>query len=241
MYHIDENPILTFKSVDTSNQNNMPRLKLSLLVIVLFSFCSIQAQEEDKEVIQFSGLVVTEGDDGDVIALPYVNIGVLGTSRGTNSDRDGYFSIVAREGEKVKFTSIGFKDVVYEVPDTLTKQLYFYVQIMSEDSLLLPEAIIYPWPDKDYFKYEFLAIDISDELREKAEENLANEVLDELRYTVPADGREATNLELRQTADNFKYIGQTKPQNIFNPIAWAKFIQAWRRGDYKKKKKDKDK
>lgn len=219
----------------------MTRLKLFFLILLIGSLSVIQAQEEEQEVIQFSGLVVTEGDDGDVIALPYVNIGVMGTSRGTNSDRDGYFSIVAREGEKVKFTSIGFKDVVYEIPDTLTKQLYFYIQIMSEDSLLLPEAIIYPWPDKDYFKYEFLAIDISEELREKAEENLANEVLEELRYAIPADGREATNLELRQTADNFKYIGQTKPQNIFNPLAWAKFIQAWRRGDYKRKDKDKDK
>ena len=30
--------------------------------------------------------------------------------------------------------------------------------------------------------------------------------------------------------------GQVPPQNIFNPIAWANFIDAWKRGDFRKKK-----
>jgi len=30
-------------------------------------------------------------------------------------------------------------------------------------------------------------------------------------------------------------MGQVPPQNIFNPIAWAEFIQAWKRGDFKRK------
>lgn len=212
-----------------------------LVLMITLSSLGLSAQEtsEQDSIIQFSGLVVTEAEDGDVMVLPYTNIGIVGSSRGTNSDRDGYFSIVAKKGETVRFTSIGFRDALYTIPDTLSKQLYSYVQIMSEDSLLLPEAVIYPWPDREYFKYEFLAMDISDDLREKAEENLAAEVLDELRYSVPADGRETTNLELRENARNFQYVGQTKPQNIFNPLAWKKFIDAWRRGDFKKKDKTK--
>ena len=208
-----------------------------LLAVMVLGSLSVNAQKKTVQdsVIQFSGLVVTEGDDGDVIVLPYTNIGIVGTSRGTNSDSDGFFSIVAKKGETVRFTSIGFRDAEYTIPDTLSKLLYSYVQIMSEDSLLLPEAVIYPWPDREYFKYEFLAIDISDDLREKADENLAKEVLDELRYTIPADGRETVGLELKQNAKNFGYVGQTKPQNIFNPLAWKKFIDAWRNGDFKKK------
>jgi hypothetical protein len=218
------------------------RIVLLLVVMVLGSL-SVSAQKKTVQdsVIQFSGLVVTEGDDGDVIVLPYTNIGIVGSSRGTNSDRDGFFSIVARKGETVRFTSIGFRDAEYTIPDTLSRQMYSYVQIMSEDSLLLPEAVIYPWPDREYFKYEFLAIDISDDLREKADENLAKEVLDELRYSIPADGRETVGLELRQNASNFRYVGQTKPQNIFNPLAWKKFIDAWRNGDFKSKEERKKK
>ena len=190
---------------------------------------------DQDSVVQFAGYVVTEGEDGDVIPLPYTNIAVMGTSRGTSSDMDGYFSIVALKGETLRFTRIGFKDVDYTIPDTLSGSFYSYVQIMSEDSLLLPEAVIFPWPDKDYFKYDFLAIDITDELRSKAQENLAEEVLREARHTVPTDGKEALNLETRNRVTEFQYTGQVKPQNIFSPIAWKQFIDAWRRGDFKKK------
>lgn len=214
-------------------------MRIALVIVMMsISFMSMAQKTSQRDsVIQFSGLVVTEGPDGDVIVLPYANIGVVGTSRGTNSDSDGFFSIVAKKGETIRFTSIGFRDANYNIPDTLSKQLYSYVQIMSEDSILLPEAVIYPWPDREYFKYEFLAIDISDDLREKADENLASEVLEELRYAIPADGRETVGLELRQNAKNFQYVGQTKPQNIFNPLAWKKFIDAWRNGDFKKKER----
>lgn len=213
-------------------------MKIFLLSLVL-SFAALtgfgQGTLQDS-VIQFSGLVVTDGVDGEAVVLPYTNIGILGTSRGTSSDADGYFSIVAIKGETVRFTRIGFEDVDFTIPDTLSQTLYYYIQIMSEGDNILPEAVIFPWPDREYFKYEFLAIDISDDLREKAEENLAEEVLEELRYTIPADGGEASNIVMRERARDFQYIGQTKPQNIFNPLAWKKFIDSWKRGDYKKKK-----
>lgn len=215
------------------------RVCLIAIVVSFISFAGYGQKIQQDSVIQFSGLVVTDGADGEAIPLPYTNIGILGTSRGTSSDADGYFSIVAQKGETVRFTRIGFKDVDYTIPDTLSQTLYYYIQIMSEDENILPEAVIFPWPDREYFKYEFLAIDISDDLREKAEENLAADVLEELRYTVPADGGEATNIVLRENAQNFQYVGQTKPQNIFNPLAWKKFIDAWKRGDFKKKEKKK--
>jgi len=214
----------------------------SCLYTILLSFVTLsifgQTTEQDS-VIQFSGLVVSEDESGEAIPLAFTNIGIVGTSRGTSSDYEGYFSIVARKGETVRFTRIGYEDVEYTIPDTLSQTLYYYIQIMSVDDNLLPEAVIFPWPDREYFKYEFLAIDITDELREKAEENLAADVLEELRYTVPADGTEASNVVMREYSQDFQYVGQTKPQNIFNPLAWKKFIDAWRRGDFKKKDKKK--
>jgi hypothetical protein len=52
---------------------------------------------------------------------------------------------------------------------------------------------------------------------------------------LPADGREAVAAQMRQQATKYSYMGQVPPQNIFNPIAWAEFIQAWKRGDFKRK------
>lgn len=215
------------------------RICLFTIACCLLSIVNYGQAIVQDSVIQFSGLVVTDAPSGEAVPLAYTNIGVLGTSRGTSSDADGYFSVVAKKGETVRFSRIGFKDVDYIIPDTLTKTLYYYIQIMSEDENILPEAVIFPWPDREYFKYEFLAIDISDQLREKAERNLAEEVLEELRYSVPADGREATNLVLRENARSFQYVGQVRPQQIFDPLAWKRFIDAWRRGDFKKKKKKK--
>jgi hypothetical protein len=40
---------------------------------------------------------------------------------------------------------------------------------------------------------------------------------------------------MRQQASNYYHYGQRPPMNIFNPIAWKKFFDAWKKGDFKKK------
>lgn len=192
---------------------------------------------ETKKYIQFSGTVVTEDLNGEISPLPYVNIGIKGTSRGTYSEIDGFFSMVAAKGDTINFSRIGFKDATVIVPDTLNSVYYSWIQIMSSDSLLLPEAVIYPWPDREFYKIEFLALDVSDELRSRAEQNIAKEVLAELAKSLPVDGGEAYNYEFKKRINEYKYSGQHKPQNIFNPVAWANFIKAWKRGDFKRKDK----
>ena len=54
------------------------------------------------------------------------------------------------------------------------------------------------------------------------------------RY-IPPDAREATNMYMNKQAQSLYYAGQQAPQNILNPLAWAQFIQAWKRGDFKSK------
>ena len=189
--------------------------------------------------IQFSGVVVTQDEYGEPAPLPYTSIGIMGTSRGTSSDYEGFFSVVALEGDTVVFSRIGFKTVQFVIPDTLDSQRYSWYQIMSRDSILLPEAIIYPWPSREHFKIELLAMDISNELRAQTEENLASEVINKLEYTVPIDGGEAYHWEAQKSFDRQRYSGQFKPQNILNIAAWKSFIDAWKRGDFKRKKKKK--
>ena len=57
-----------------------------------------------------------------------------------------------------------------------------------------------------------------------------------LLMALPSDGREAYNSQIRQQAAKSYYTGQQPPMNIFNPAAWAEFIQAWKRGDFKRNK-----
>lgn len=230
----------SFRSLAKQQLNTVSKFYIFILLCLIsnVSFGQKQNIDSTKVYIQFSGKVVTQDDGGDVVALPYVSIGILGTSRGTYSEVDGFFSMVAAQGDTIRFTRVGYADATIAVPDTLGSLYYSWIQIMSQDSILLPEAVIYPWPDRDFYKIEFLALDISDELMSNARENIAEKVMKELRYSVPADGTEAYNYEFRKRVNEYKYEGQYKPQNIFSPIAWAQFIKAWKRGDFKKKKKD---
>ena len=210
-------------------------------MLLILGYLSASAQENDKNYVQFSGKTVTEDLNGDVVNLPYVTIGIEGTSRGTYSELDGFFSIVAAKGDVIKFSRVGYQDAEITVPDTLTTVFYSWIQIMSQDSVLLPEAVIYPWPDREHYKIEFLALDLNDELDVRARENIKGEVMARLIETLPADGAESYELEFRRNLDEYKYSGQLKPANYANPLAWAEFIKAWKRGDFKSKKKKKKK
>ncbi len=179
-------------------------------------------------------------ENNQLIPLPFVNVVVLESNRGTYSNLDGFFSIVAHVGDTVHFSSVGLKDVKYVVPDTMSDSRYSVYQLMTKDTFLLPETVVYPWPSREHFKLEFLAMDVSDELQGRASENLAEKALKEMREVLPADGDESADFYLREQARAQYYNGQYKPINILNIFAWKQFFEAWKRGDFKRKK-DKDK
>ncbi len=214
-------------------------MRQKLIIFILCISFSIgafaQMPIDSAEVIQFSGAVITADETGDMIPLPYTNVAVKGTRRGAVSDQEGFFSFAALQGEVVTFSRIGYQTVEFEIPDTLTKNLYSFIQIMSEDTILLPETVIFPWPSRKHFEIEFLAMDVSDIEREAIEQNLSEDKIALLRENMRADGGEAGRMVLSQTASDFRYSGQFKPQRIFDPLAWNQFIKAWKRGDFKQK------
>jgi len=210
-----------------------------ILLLLLVTQLVLAQTEEKNEVIQFSGVVVTEDAYGEMLPLPYTTVGVKGSARGTVAEIDGFFSIAAEKGDTLVFSRLGYETVEHSVPDSLTSKFYSWYQIMSEGDVLLPEAVIYPWPSREHYKIEFLALDVSNELRQRARENLAQEILERMRHGVAADGENAFELESAKRQYDYQYTGQFKPQKIFDVVAWSKFIKAWKRGDFKRKRKDK--
>ena len=209
--------------------------KLSFIIaLFLFSTFSLFSQT-DNQLIQFSGMVV-DGTTSQMFPLPYTNILVKGKGRGTYSDFDGFFSIVVEKGDLIEFTALGYKTVQYQIPDSLTNDRYSIIQLMTKDTINLPETVVFPWPSREHFKLEFLAMDVTSELQKKANENLANETLERMRSAVASDGPENTSFYLRQQARKTYYTGQAPPMNIFSPVAWKQFFDAWKNGDFKKKK-----
>ena len=209
---------------------------LSALAILLFTVIQLRAQTDSATVIQFSGQIFHE-TRANMEALTYANIYVEGTTRGTVSDFDGFFSLPVRAGETIIFKYLGFSDARILIPDSLKEDRYFSLVMMTEDTLNIRTVVILPWPSKEHFNIEFAAMDVTDELADRARKNLSGTIMQELRESLPMDGRENYNEVLKAKQAEYYSAGQYRPMNILNPLAWKKFIDQWKSGTYKKKKK----
>ncbi|GAB5551554.1 MAG: hypothetical protein Sapg2KO_11450 [Saprospiraceae bacterium] len=207
-----------------------------ILSVCITGTLSAQKKDKNKDLVQFSGLIL-DGATDQLIPVPYANVVVEQRNRGTYSDLKGFFTIVVQKGDVVSFSAIGYKTVEYEIPMELEDDRYSIVQLMSQDTFNLPETVVFPWPSKDHFRLEFLAMDVTPELQDIANQNLSAENMERLRPAVTVDGNENADYYLRQQANDYYYNGQMPPMNIFNAVAWKKFFDSWKKGDYKKKSK----
>ena len=204
----------------------------------LLSLTGLQAQLVDQngeELVQLSGMVL-DGTSGQLLPVPYATVLITNDGRGTYANLEGFFSIVTHKGDSIVFSALGYDDVTFIVPDTLTDDQYSIVQQMTNNDIDLPAAVVFPWPSRDHFKLEFLAMDVTDELQTIASANLSADKLEKLQQSVPRSGAENGSYYLRQQARQTYYIGQRPPMNIFSPVAWKQFFDGWKRGDFKKKK-----
>jgi len=192
-----------------------------------------QADPKKDSVVQLYGVVMTADS---LKAVPAASIIVVDKGRGTITNNDGVFSIAVLKGDKITFSSIGFKDKTIEIPLNMKDNQYSVIQLMVNDTTYLPATILKPRPTREQFERDFVNTNIPDDAYEIARQNTDEAKRRVLIANLPADGREAVNLQLRQQATKSYYAGQIPPMNILNPVAWAEFIKAWKRGDFKKKK-----
>lgn len=184
-----------------------------------------------KHIVQFSGLVV---DRDSLNPLPYVAVIVRGTQRGVFGNATGYYSIAVEEKDTLDFYALGYRRSSYVVPDTFDNtNSYNHVQSLRLDTILLHEAVIYPWPSKERFKSAFLALTVPTDDYDRARKNLATaDVVQQAQDIAMDAGMIATASMQQRVAKNY-YAGGTVPNNLLNPIAWAKFLQSLNRGELK--------
>ncbi len=209
---------------------------LRYLAILTITFMPVAAKAQFESfkdsVVQLYGVVMTADS---LRGLPAVSIVVKGTGRGTITNNQGVFSIVVLKGDKVEFTSVGYKPKIADIPRDIQGNQYSMIQLMVTDTVYLPATIIRARPTREQFERDFIATDVPDDDIEIARQNTDEAKRRVLARSLPADGKEATNFSLRQGAQKMYYTGQTPPQNIFNPFAWGEFVKAWKRGDFKSK------
>jgi hypothetical protein len=218
---------------------NFRLYKLYFVAVVILSSASIVAFAQDKKVVQISGMVV---NNIDLTPIPFANIAVKGTYRGTSSDLNGFFSIVTYSGDNLSFTSVGFKDVTVKIPDSILADHYTLYQSMLQDTVDLPLTVIYPWPSKEKFRDAFINLQIPDDDYETMRKNTTlAELKERARYTGMTPSMNYKNFIAQQTDPLYyggKFSGQQAPNNLLNPFAWARFLSIWK-AQKEAKKKDK--
>ncbi len=199
----------------------------------LFAQNTSNTSKTEDSVIQLYGVVMSADS---LRALPGASITVVGKGRGTITNEYGVFSIVVMKGDEIQFSYIGFKDRMAFIPTNLTDNQYSLVQLMVNDTAYLPATIIKSRPTAAQFERDFINTPVPNDKYEIARQNTEMAKLRVMMSSLPKDGQEAVSQQFRTQAQKAYYAGQTPPMQVFNPAAWAEFIKAWKRGDFKKKK-----
>lgn len=184
-------------------------------------------------LVQFSGVVL---DQDSLTPIPFVSILIKGTNRGTVTNYYGFFSLVVNPGDELQFFSINHKNRVYKIADTLKQKYYYALQVLTKDTIELKAVDVYPWPSREDFRRAFLALDLKDTDFERAERNMNKETLTYLERTQGNDAAANYKVAMQNYYTKVYTSGQSPSIKLLDPIAWANFIDAWRKGKYSKKK-----
>jgi hypothetical protein len=188
------------------------------------------AGAQEKRLVQLSGTVKNEL----LQPLPFAHILVLDSYRGAITNNFGNFSVVVEESDSVLISSVGYKRKYIRIPENLPSKFLNIEVILPVDTISIAEARIYPWKNYEEFREAFVNLKLPNEDMERARRNIAL-----IRTQIIMDHEPSARA-------NFQYImeqqyqqtfiqGQLPSYQLFNAFAWAKFFQALKRGDFKRK------
>lgn len=117
--------------------------KILIFIVVLLGQLSVKGQI-------IAGIVT----DADKNPLPYVNIGVVGLSKGTISSRDGKYSIDISgiDNEKIiRFSMVGFESVEFSIGKIKLQRSSPVNITLKKRMFHLPEVVVKPDNEKPVF------------------------------------------------------------------------------------------
>lgn len=215
---------------------NFPFLKRPLIwitALLLFS-ATARAQVRYEKLIQINGVVMTSDS---LYGIPDVIVSVKNQNKGTYTSDLGVFALVCFKGDTLQFRSLGFGQKEYVIPEDVGGNTLSIIQLMSQDTFFLNETIIHALPSRENFNIAFQNLNIDDDRFEIARKNSNLAMLRMMGNTMERDGREGQLYTQKNAAYQAAYSGQLQPMNVLSPIKWGQFIEAWKRGDFRKKKK----
>ncbi len=215
-------------------------MKIPFLSLILVFQLGIVASQNNsssqdtlqKRLVQLTGIVL--GSDS-LNNLPFTTVYDKTTQRGTITDYYGYFALVAHPGDTLIFRQLGYKAASYIVPMDIPIFGNALIQLMDVDTLYTKPVTVYPWPSREEFAYAFvnLELEYEDEIR-RAQRQLSGESLNQIAMRVQGDSGLAFSALEQQRLSQLYTRGQIPANNLFNPVAWMQFVDAWKAGKLKR-------
>ncbi len=211
---------------------NLRNIITLILFFFLYQFVTIPvafAQEEERDIIQFSGVVTTMDTTSGILGA---HIYVPKEGRGTTTNYYGYFSFPLLEGDSVVISAVGFEKVSFTIPK-LENDSYSVIITMREDTTYLPELEVTPFPTEEIFKEAVLAYRLPNQGDfNNMDNNLDPAVLSEMYRNMGMDGSMNHRYFTQQQAIYMHDAYGPRYNPLLNPFAWAEFFKS-----LKKKKK----
>ncbi|MEO9965243.1 MAG: carboxypeptidase-like regulatory domain-containing protein [Reichenbachiella sp.] len=190
--------------------------------------------QDDKKIIQFSGIVVGEDSTSGVAG---VHIFVPKGGRGTTSNPYGYFSMPALEKDSLIISAVGYEKMHLIIPEGDSDN-YTVIIELSPDTTFLSEVEIYPYPTEELLKEAILAMEVPYQYQYKnMQQSLDQAMLNKMYKNLPMNSGNNYNNYLNQQMVTYNSRFQTTSVPLLNPFAWGEFIKSLKRGDHKKRKK----
>ncbi len=204
----------------------------ALLVFIIYGFQEVHAQGGQLRIIQLSGIVLRPDSTG---GIPGVHVYVPKAGRGTTTNQFGYFSLPTLAGDSIVISAVGFRKQSYIVPENEGDAITIIIP-MEEDTIILPEIEIFPYPTEELLKEAILAMRLPNQADYDAiSRNLDEQTMAEMFRSMPMDGSMNYKYYLNQRL-TYMHDGYGPRYNpLLNPFAWAEFFKSLKRGDLKQK------
>jgi len=201
------------------------RVYLTIIFVVIANLVFAQ-----KKSIMVSGVVM----DADTLnTIPYVNIRLKDTYFGTVSDNSGHFNFTASEGDTLRFSSVGYFDAFFIMPQELAGDSYSLIQLMRKETIMLDEVVIFPWPEYTQLKEAFMST-----IPERNMDDVAYDAKRKMKR-ISEEEYERNKYYYNMYHNNQLYdmTGIVPVNNFLNPFNWSNLIRDVKHKKYKKEKK----
>jgi hypothetical protein len=198
--------------------------KSLFLGIILSCVCAAFGHAQLKRVYQLSGLIVNKASHE---AVPYVQVRINNSRRGTVANADGFYSIPVVENDTIYFSSLGFRTTRFvfanylkEYEGDANSAFIYAINYIEEDSIVLSGITIFPYNTPGKLRTAIIETDVPEGVESaNARDNLNPKVMDQLIGSLKVDEGERVMVarQLYYNQQMHKHVAPTMP--LFDPIA----------------------